>query len=120
MPNVVITQDPIGSLIEGSPVSLTCTALIPSPNDITFAVSIKWADAEMSEFEGSMDGRIEITATMEQQPNVYTSMLTIPSIDAELDSMYSCIAEVILSEEGEFVITEPGTKTTSLVILGKC
>ena len=112
-------QDPIRNLIEGSPVSLTCIAMVPSPNGITFAVSIRWTDADMSQVGNTSDGRIVVGAIVEKQPNNYLSVLTIAAVDAELDSTYRCVTDVILPEQSEFVTAQPGIRNISLIILGE-
>ena len=119
VPIVVIKQSPMGNLIEGAPVSLTCTASIPLPNALTFEATIRWLDSDMSEVLNSSDGRIEVGLEMTKRPNEFQSILTINAINAELDNAYSCYAEVNLQEQREFVTTQPGTSTIALIILGQ-
>ena len=118
VPIVVIEQNPMGNLIEGAPVSLTCIAAIPLPNALTFRVTIHWIDSDMSEVQNSSDGRTEVGLTMTKGQNEFLSILSINAISAELDSSYSCFAEVDLQERREFVTTQPGTSNITLIILG--
>ena len=119
VPIVVIEQSPMGNLIEGAPVSLTCTAAIPSPNALIFEVTVRWIDSDMSEVVSSSDGRIEVGSTMIKRPNEFSSMLTINAVNAELDGAYSCFVEVNLQEQTEFVTKQPGTSNVTLIILGQ-
>ena len=118
VPIVVIEQNPMGNLIEGAPVSLTCIAAIPLPNALTFRVTIHWIDSDMSQVQNSSDGRTEVGSTMTKGQNEFLSLLSINAISAELDSSYSCFAEVDLQEQREFVTTQPGASNITLIILG--
>ena len=119
VPIVVIEQSPVGNLIEGASVSLTCTAAIPLPNALTFEVTIRWIDSDMSKVQNSSDRRTEVGPTIAKRPNEFLSTLTINVVNAALDSFYSCFAEVDLQEQREFVTKQPGTSNVTLIILGQ-
>lgn len=120
VPNVLITHSPIEDLIEGASASLQCTATIPPTNSLIFSINMHWVNADMTEVKNSSDGRITIQITVDNQPNEFVSTLTIATVNAELDSSYSCVAETAIHDQGEFVTTQPFTSTISPVIVGQC
>lgn len=120
VPYVMITQDPIGDIIEGTPVILQCLATVPSPNAFTFSITIQWINTIMSEpVTNSSDGRVVVGSTIDHQPNGFLSLLMISAVNIELDSTYSCIAQTILQESGPFITAQHAISNASLVIVGK-
>ena len=117
VPDVVVTQNPVGDVVVESAVSLTCTAITPQPNSLSFSLSFHWTNSSMSPVVSS--SRVTIAPTVESRPNEFVSTLSISSLSSELDTAYTCTAEVVVGGMGEFVTSQPASQTLSLTILGE-
>lgn len=114
VPNVGITQTPIGDLIEGTSVVLQCSATVSLPISLTFSINIYWINDEIGNLSNN---RIFMQFT--EQEMEFISILTITAVDAELDASYSCVAGTVIEEQGEFLTSQPATSTLSLVVIGE-
>ena len=119
----MITQEPLGFLVTGLPLSLKCTVTVPTSVDVGLNVMVVWTEEDMSDVRNSTDGRTTVSGTAKTGPNQYEAILRIIPVRRDIDNghTYNCNGIATLQEEMEYVTDENGVgrASLSLTILSK-